>query len=270
MNQSTPITLAHREHIIRRVSAARVLFVISTGRAGTQSLARLLDSSPKVLAVHERSPRFLAQTQKAFACNTAEAAEIAAEFAATRFERIEQAGMARIYAETSHRIGYLARALAKIFPSAQFVHLHRHPGEFIRSAMRRRWYDTNSIDRWRIQPDPSDPVATRWPEMAPFEKLCWYWGAVNAFAREFTREAGERSLTLGFDEIYCGARGAERLFHFLDVPRPPPATLEKTLAKRFNAQRTGAFPLYEEWSDQLRQTLWDISGDVAEELGYEI
>src|SRR5690625_7198839 len=47
------------------------------------------------------------------------------------------------YIETNNQLTFFAPGLARMFPDAQFVHLYRHPGEVVRSGMRRGWFDHN-------------------------------------------------------------------------------------------------------------------------------
>ena len=44
------------------------------------------------------------------------------------------------------------RALGELFPKAKFIQLVRHPGDFVRSGIRRKYYSGNENDDSRITP----------------------------------------------------------------------------------------------------------------------
>ena len=54
--------------------------------------------------------------------------------------------------ETNNGISFFAPILAEIFPTALFVHLYRHPGEFTRSGIRRDYFTGSIEDIRRISP----------------------------------------------------------------------------------------------------------------------
>lgn len=252
---------------------ARCVFVLSTGRTGTSSLTRLMDLSPAVRAFHERRPRMMRQSRAAYYDvydSTDEYVRLIAKGLArpigyTRFT-------ARIYCDTSNRYTYLAPALAKALPRARFIHLYRHPGDVVRSGMRRGWYGSHSEDRYRITPRNDDPAHAEWDKWGRLSKICWYWSAVNKFALQFLRTIpSERGFSLRFEDLVeMKWDTCNRLFDFLGVQRPASTSIESTLAMRHNSQRTGEYPAWRDWNRRDRDVLGQIAGDTMVTLGYEL
>jgi hypothetical protein len=56
-------------------------------------------------------------------------------------------------------------------PNVKFVHLFRHPGEVVRSGMRRGWYNGHPSDRYRIEPGQHDPMRRLWGGGAPSRRF---------------------------------------------------------------------------------------------------
>ncbi len=255
-----------------KLMLTKCLFVLSTGRVGTQTVAQVLSLSSDIDAVHERRPRLLALTRRCYQIGISDVDAVAREFVASRSDFIRQAYHAdHWYAETSNRITYLAPALAATFPRAKFIHLHRHPAEVVRSGMRRRWYNGHSEDRFRIEPRVDDAFRDQWQDWSEFEKVCWYWHAVNRYALDFFGGlANDRILSLRSADLFLSCSGASRVFELLNVTAPPHAEIKRVLARRCNAQRQGTFPEYEHWSTEQRRKLKDIAFSTAAELGYHL
>lgn len=247
------------------------LFVLSTGRVGTMTLAALLDLSPDVDGVHEPLPQPFAESKAVFGRVGHERAALAAVVERMRALPLAQARRRRrLYAETSHRWTFFAPVIAELLPRARFLHVHRHPADVVRSGMRRGWYLNHVGDPDRIEPGPADPVHASWPRWDQFSKMCWYWGAVNEFATGVTEALGpERARTLSFDDVFhADAAALMALYDWLGVAPPAPARVREALGTRFNEQTSGPFPSFDAWSEGQIRTLERIAGPTMEKLGY--
>jgi hypothetical protein len=247
------------------------VFVLSTGRAGTRTLAALLDRSPDIVAHHEPSPRLVRSSYEAFIEPDDQEKWRTLVLAAREELVFEAVQGSRIYAETSNRMTYFAEALAAVFPDSKFVHLHRHPFEFVASGMRRGYYGAHDWDYARIEPRPCDPIYERWPSMSRLERVAWHWAAVNAEARSFLAGlAPGRGLEMRSEDLFTGS-GLEELFDFLCAPRPSGRDVRRVLRRRLNrGQGSLDFPAVGRWTHRERLAVVDQLGDVAAELGYQI
>jgi hypothetical protein len=250
----------------------RAAFVLSTGRVGTATLAEVLGSLPGVKAVHEPQPFLLPESAAAYAAggwNAPMDQGLAAAVLAAR-ERLWRPAAERglVYVETANRLTYLARPLDALLPRSCFIHLHRHPADVIRSAMRRGYYAGHSWDRWRIRPRKGSKAAATWPSWTSFERCCWYWDAVNREALSILDDVPDRCLDLASVDLFENASGTvARLGEFLGLDVPLPAV---DAVPRANVQEDGSFPLLAEWEDPMLASVEQICGETARRLGYDI
>ncbi len=176
----------------------------------------------------------------------------------------------RCYVEATW-LKFFAPVIAQQMPRARFIHIHRHPGGVIRSAMRRGWYDGHAYDYTRPVPAPTDPARGSWRKWTAFQRNCWMWTATNQRFCEFGDSLGPRRYCrLSFESLFGGTTEAiDHLFNFIGVEPPDPSdTLNLTQVPR-NAQTASEFPRYEQWTYAMRSALDQIAGPMMHRLGYE-
>lgn len=255
---------------------ANCLFVLSTGRVGTTTLTHLLSLNPRVYATHEPEPLFLEETKDAYQrprLSTPVANHFVTVFLSCRRGRmIVSHWQNKLYAECSNRLTYVAPVLANNFPRAKFVFLYRHPGEVVRSGMRRNYYRGHLCDPYRITPLENDPYYSQWPHWDAFRKTCWYWRAVNSWSRDIANDLGsERVFRLSFEELIGDTEQVgRRLFEWLGMECPAPSSIQEIVQAKYNAQDSGNFPRYEEWTDEQKATMATIVEPLASQLGYRL
>jgi hypothetical protein len=250
------------------------VFVLSTGRVGSQTLTALLALSPAVVSEHEPFPRLVKASFDAYL----EGGDLAASarwrevvYAARDDLVCEANRRGKIYVETNNRLTYLAPVLAACFPASRFIHLHRHPYEVVRSAMRRGYYQSHNWDFARVRPRPGEPLAAEWDALPRLEKCGWFWARINEEARAFMATLpAERALDLRADLLFAGDESTlRRIFAFVGVDFPKSELVEEVLGRKLNAAQRGSFPTPSEWSEEDRQAVRRRVERVARELGYE-
>lgn len=251
-------------------------FALSTGRAGTQTLATLLDQSLYLRAVHEPAPRLVQASYDAFM--DADAPDWLDRW--TRFVRatrddliLEAARAGQIYVETNNRMSLLAPALAEAFPDSSFLFVHRHPLKVIRSSMRRGAYQGSGM-AWnfaRPEPRPSDPYHERWSSLSPVEKEAWRWARLNEDALQFLASLPpDRGLRFSSESFFARDPAVlDSLFNFLHVPALPPAQIDQVFQRKLNAQ-AHFNGLEFEWTDETLERVLPIVQEVAHRLGYSL
>jgi hypothetical protein len=247
----------------------RCLFVLSTGRTGTTTLAQLLNLSDEISAFHEPRPQLIEERQAARWELHAEESKYRHIFIRSRGAPLFQAiRKDRMYAETSPRLTFFAPVIANLLPNAKFLFVHRDPADVVRSGMKRGWYVDHPADYARVRPVPGEVFFGRWKKMEPFEKICWYWTVCNEFALSFRRRTdSSRVLTIKASNMFDGT-DVPRIFDFLDIQRPSIDSVGGVLKKKLNAQREGTFPKVEEWTPSMHDALQNIAGDTMDQLGY--
>lgn len=249
------------------------LFFLSTGRTGTTSLTRLLENAPDVHAVHEPHPQMFESRKQAYLGNDPYAPWIRAAFRTCRAQPIARAARAcSVYAETSAFLSFFTPAIHDLMPNSRFVYSHRHPGEFVRSGMRRGWYRSHPNDPTRLVPRDGTPEASAWDRWERFEKICWLWAAFNA---ECLRcydllDPARRMILASREQWVHPVDSANRIFRFAGLTPPADDSIRSTYGVRHNSQIAGDFDRFEDWPQEQKDALYRIAGPVMARLGYHV
>jgi hypothetical protein len=224
-----PGVLAPRE---RSARTTRFVFVPSTGRSGTTTMARLLSGHPEIRCRHERRRQLIRlSTELAHGVvdEAAAEAELHAIYVASGAYR------APIYGDSDHRLFNLIGILGRVLPEAKFVWLVRDGRDVVASTTARGWYDaeytSGTWGEYRLRGDAAGEVeAAEWGAMTPFAKNCWYWTHVNrVIGEELARMPPERWMTLRLEDL--DSRGDD-VFRFLDVAPVPAGGLRENPSRR--------------------------------------
>lgn len=243
--------------------------MLSTGRTGTTTLARLLGLSEEVLAYHEPVPELLEERKTARWEIRRKPKKYTHIFAWARGRSLLRAvSNSLMYAETSPRLTYFAPVIADLLPRSKFLFIHREPSEVVRSGMKRGWYDNHPNDYARVHPVEGEPFFGKWDKLKPFEKICWYWKKCNEFAIEFrSKLESSRVHTIKSSNLFDGTAVSE-IFEFAGIPKPPKKSVKKVLEKKLNAQKEGEYPKAKNWSTKKYKKLVRIAEKIMIELGY--
>lgn len=252
------------------------VFFLSTGRCGTKWFSSLLQKNPELMILHNPVPNLAIQGKSVYelfrqtdfkpqATENLLATEL---FWTGREQFIRQSFKTnKRIIETNNSISFFASIIAQVFPRAKFVHLYRHPGEFVRSAIRRGHYtDTNPEDIKRLEPIQSDSRSNNWKTMNQLQKCAWLWNETNEYIDRFKNEIEtDRVVTFNFNNL--GFQNVKNLLSFLDISLKD-QLIKKHLRKKENVQSSGDFPKYTHWEDKQKKQLIAICGTLAEKYGY--
>ena len=252
------------------------VFMLSTGRTGTQTMARVLDLSPRVLAEHEPNPRLVKSTFNAYM-------EVGEEGWLNRWTDfalavrddfvLEANAKGQVYVESNNRLTYIAPAVLEAFPASKFVFSHRDPYQVILSGMKRGAYAGPNM-AWnfaRIRPRKGEAHYDAWDSMIPLEKEAWRWAQINSMSIDFFGALpANRALELPAKRLFSGSSDVfKEMFDFVDVPCPSMEEINQVMGKKMNAQAHFGgleFSWDQEKYDQVRPFI----SSVANTLGYEI
>ncbi len=203
-------------------------FVLSTGRCGTQWLARALAACyPDRLAV-EHEPlhaRYRPREALRHAATPLAAAPLppaVADHAAAIDARLA----AHDYVECGHPAWSTIPRLAERFRGrVRIVHLVRHPVPTSLSWLTHQAFAPPLLPHLaeKILLSPFDDgvrfpdYQARWPDLSPFEKCLYYWTEVNAFGLEWASRLDAPWLRLRMEDLFH-ADGLARLLDFLGLP----------------------------------------------------
>jgi hypothetical protein len=188
------------------------VFVLSTGRCGTQWLARFLEVNLGAAATVTHEPLHSAWSpREMLAAGTPDKLDEKLRRPIGEHLRfIREVLRERMYIECGHpswsSVPYLVDTFA---PDVRVIHLVRHPVPTAWSWLTHRAFCEPLLPHLpeKVLLSPFDEgvqfpeYRERWSSMSPFEKALYYWLEVNAFGRVHSRSAGEW-LTLSFDELF--------------------------------------------------------------------
>lgn len=174
----------------RTSSDPEMVFILSTGRSGTKTIADFLSALDGCKCLHEPEPRLIRESS-AFRYGRLSKNQLAAALRQSR-PAIRESG---IYGESNQTLSLIIPALHEAFPLARYIWLIRNGIDVVASAVGRNWYTGLSMDgqtyeqshrigqEWidgRVQGDQCHDVPeSEWQRMSPFQKCCWYWGYLN-------------------------------------------------------------------------------------------
>jgi len=227
------------------------VFFLSTGRCGTKFIANFLKENLFLKVYHHAFPELLFHQQNAFEKPLAEKTKSAISAARTEiiFECYRRN---QIFVETNNRLTFYAYALSSLFPKAKFIHIVRHPSEFVISGIRRKWYTGEIIeDSSRIVPVINDP---NWTDLSQIEKISWLWNETNQFIEKFKKNTKNPVLSLRAEDVFSNYQIIKNIFKYIGVTDIDPS-INKILKKPINKQKTGQFHPYTQWTDKQKNQL---------------
>ena len=251
------------------------VFILSTGRCGTKWIDEIISTDESVVSLHHPIPVMRSQARICYnydfnKASNSEKQLLREMFLGGREELFNQAlKVNKNLIFTDSRQTFFAEVIRDIFPKAKFVHLHRNPGQVIKSGMERDWYDAeNSSELNRIKPDQGDFHFDKWSEYDLIQKNSWLWNETNKWILNFLETVpSNQQFTLSFNKWnstnlsemfqFCGASISESL-------------IQKRRNARVNVQKTAKFKKFEEWAEADKEKVRSICGDTSSKLGYSI
>ena len=243
------------------------VFVLSTGRCGTKWLSELLLQDENMRVNHHDFPELRRHSRLAFESYQETPLLFNEVLRATRDEYLLDAHMQnKIYIETNPKISFFCHAILSVYPQAKFVHLYRHPGDFVRSGLRRGWYSGIYDDISR----PTLHEAERWQSMTSVEKIAWLWNVTNQFIEDFrtTLPAAENCLQISAEDMFTDVETTRKLCSFIGA-KIPASSIQKHQKKTVNQQRFGNKPQYASWESEEKDQLRKYAV-LAKSYGYQL
>lgn len=250
-----------------RTCHPEIVFVASSGRSGSMSMAHWLNCHKQIRGRHE-SRLQLVQWSTEYAEHSAGRDETL-----SRLEELFLDGTVYdpnvIHIESDQKLYNLMPLLAELLPRARFIWLVRSGHDVVSSLVGRGWYsqEHDSFQRdnvswwwnnWRVQGDRTDPPAPNWHNMAQFEKCAWYWGHVNSTIEAAIDELrDDRVFRTRLEDIKQDAVGIARFCGVVPFGKKMPilnsATHNKYDKSIWNEREKRAF---EQWCGPMMRRLY--------------
>ena len=255
------------------------IFILSTGRSGSKFMTKLLTLSPQVAAFHE--PRPTLEYFSNYAYHHQQGKNILSNMInAARMEFILDVFIKdKIYIESNQCLTFFAPVIASLFKKAKFIHMIRHPGNFVRSAVRKGWHRNDTIwESGRVKMSDQN----QWNKLDQIEKLSWVWNITNLFIKNFFKQIKpERVISFKIEDISENNDTLKSLFSFIGIRDIEWEDLNQLRKEKVNFLRIGPneppnmkkiadFPIYNEWTPKMKQKLREYTREIAVSYGYDI
>ena len=254
-------------------------FILSTGRSGSKFLSTLIDQSSNVTAYHEPFPALQYFSDFAFH-HQKDKESLTNMIDAARMELILDVFIKnQIYIESNQCLSFFAPALAKLFMGSKFVHLIRHPGDFVRSAARKGWHKNDSLwESGRVRMADKH----QWVSLDYIEKLSWVWNATNQYLEKFKNSLSpSRIFTLKIEDAVNNEKSILNLLKFIGCE---PISVKKIKElQNFkvnelrisgdepeNIMKTNDFPGYHHWHEDQKYKVKKYCRELAGLYGYRL
>jgi len=253
------------------------IFILNTGRSGSALLQNIFKRFPKIDAHHEASPNLFLYSN--FAFQNQEKQELLKNIIkSARIELMLQSGISqKTYLETNQCLVFFAYQLIELFPNARFIHLTRHPGDFVRSAIKKGWHKNDSVwEMGRIR-SSDDEV---WDNYSQIEKLSWVWNETHDFIENFIRRHPENCMQLKLENLVTSHKEFNKMLLFMGLDQKIKKRKFKSWFKiKHNEVRVAQnepenmfklkdYPKYQKWNIKDKEELKGIVEKRSQSYGY--
>lgn len=247
------------------------VFFLSTGRAGSTMVAKMLALNNNIHAVHELKPHLFDLRKTVYESRSYDDPTLIDKIFCGERKRnfLWATFMRKIFVDASPFLSFFAPALSNFFLKSKFAFIHRSPQDFVRSGMRRGWYKNHINDPLRLAPREDSEEFDLWREWSRFEKICWLWNEYNKVCLEIYDNLKCQKILISSDDLWDRSGvTARKLFDWVGVIAPDDYQIQEMLKKPINAQINGDFPNESEWSTDQIDALKKITGSTMKILGY--
>ncbi|MDZ7804401.1 hypothetical protein [Thiohalophilus sp.] len=252
-----------------RDNQKNLVFVVGSGRSGTQLISDLLDKSEVAKVFHEPNFSEDVATMDTLRRDKNLAEQYWREFRSLEVYRRWMADPFRpFYGEVNGTIRYQVPAIKNISGSQTLMLMVRDGRGVVRSVMGwPKFYGPSSKGAYAIKPLPGDEYSDDWEKMSRFEKICWSWRETNEFLMQYIPESHWLKLegiTSDYDYF------TEHFARNVGVDMSYETWVSLVNKKSKNATSSYKFPAWKDWSEEQKKAFERICGETMFRLGYEI
>jgi hypothetical protein len=254
-------------------------FILTTGRSGSKFLATLMNYASNMVSYHEAEPRL--QYFANYAFHHQDRGEVLAKMVdAARMELILDAYIkGKIFVECNQCLVFFAPVVSRLFKKTRFVHVVRHPGDFVRSAVRKGWHKNDSIwESGRIKMKGNK----EWKKSDQLERLSWVWYATNRFVEDFKNSAEPGSLmTFKIEDLFNNEGSVRKFLNFVgakgithdDIIKIQNTKINELIIETdepSNMKKLSFFPEYQKWEQTEKEKIKGYCNELAKVYGYQL
>jgi len=256
------------------------VFILSTGRSGSKFIHTLLSKSDELQSYHEAFPNLQYFSNYAYH-NQSKREVLIKMIEAARMELIlDEFNNNKIFVESNQCLVFFAYPLADLFKKSKFIHIIRHPGDFIVSAVKKGWHMNDSI--WEAGRVKLKDMA-KWNAMSQIERLAWTWSVTNQFIHDFGASIGDEKFTaFRIEDIYSDKNQVHSLLNFIGAEiKIPDDVIRDVQNKKINElvihrdepanmKKVLNFPEYKKWDNENKEIMKKYVKPMSDEFGYRV
>jgi glycosyltransferase involved in cell wall biosynthesis len=249
-----------------------MFFVLNTGRAGSNTISRVLSQAPDCQCLHEPEPAFIEEATR-FRYGEVSSDDLVRVLRATRPPL--RSGVK--YGESNNKLALMVPVLERAFPDSRYVWLIRDGRQVVCSGLQRGWFterdaaeNASAWRRWRLRGDRLGVVdPEEWERWSPFEKNCWLWSYTNhLIRRDLQRLESDRTFVVRIESL---GQSLPELCGYLGIT-PVPFVISRANRRVADAGASGTTNSVEriltwhDWSDDERKTFLRQCGDLMDDM----
>ncbi len=254
------------------------IFVLSAGRSGSKFIHNIFSHCSDIQSYHEAFPTLQYYSNFAFQ-NQNQPSVLNKMFEASRMELILNTyNDGKIFAESNQCLVFFSNAILSAFKNAKFIHLIRHPGDFVRSAIMKGWHKNDSIwEAGRIRHKDSET----WQKFNQIEKLAWVWSETNKYISTFLNACLlGHSLSVKLEELihnqhvftdiisFAGSRTTFDQNEIIELQKKRVNALEIHQSEPPNMHKLSFYPKFNDWPEKDKQSVRNFVEPLASQYGY--
>lgn len=254
------------------------VFVLNTGRSGSAFVNNLLQNIPDIQSYHEAPPNMFLQSN--FAYQNQDKKEVLQKmFEVARTELILEATIKyKIYVESNQCLVFFVYQIKKLFPEAKFIHLTRHPGNFVTSAIKKGWHKNDSVwEHGRVKMEDDK----KWKNLSQIERLGWVWRETHNYIENFKSVFPKDFLTLKLEDLTTKASLVNSLLNFIGSEKKlDEKKIDSILQRKINEViiseepknmfKVPNYPTYLDWPDSDKDKLKNFVSKSATLYQYKL
>lgn len=223
----------------------QIVFILSTGRSGSNAIAKLLDQHPDAECFHDSFPHIYS-----YAADVLYGRRTLEEVKSNMYSLYNSCDVGRfkVHGQSEQKLSALIPILAELFPKAKFIWLIRKADSFINSSYLRGWFansefgypEPNPMEFYPKENTPSlfdarhrvngfkcgAVSSEEWEAMTAFERNCWYWSYWNQkIETELSKIGADRSIMVRLNELSIKTK---EIFEFVGLQKTEEIRQRKT------------------------------------------
>lgn len=240
------------------------VFILSTGRCGTEFIDNIFQQDSKNYSLHNPRPELVYASKFLYEKDSHNIDIQEAGFISARYEALKLCYLRnKRFIETNNKITFFADGILNCMEQSKFIHLVIHPGHFVRSGLLRNYYYGHNYDDGRIT--PVDLKGSKWTNYSNIEKIGWLWNETNQFIIDVkSKIPNDRFLTIKSETLFNDPETINSICTFIGQVELQTKKIKNILKKPKNQQLKGTYPKFENWNKEDKETLQRVTP-----LGYK-